>query len=88
VESNPGPKLLLLDSYSTHQMSSVFKALNELQTDVEIQPAGCTSACQPVDGGFNKPLKDHARTLHHEHQLASFEADGRIKTPSRQQVSH
>jgi hypothetical protein len=30
----------------------------ELGIEVKHIPGGCTSLCQPVDVGFNKPLKD------------------------------
>ncbi len=39
-------------------MGSVVNKIEDLGADVWHIPGGCTSLCQPVDIGFNKPLKD------------------------------
>ena len=83
-----GPTLLLLDSFRVHMMGCVITRLQELGTDVEILPAGCTSAVQPVDNGINKPFKDRIRAEFHAHQLSSFETSGQISTPSRLTVAN
>jgi hypothetical protein len=35
--------------------------IQELGVEVQHIPGGCTSLCQPVDVGFNKPFKDRMR---------------------------
>ncbi len=51
--------LLILDSYQCHMMASVVYKIQELGVEVKHIPGGCTSLCQPVDIGFNKPFKSH-----------------------------
>ena len=49
--------LLFLDSYCCHMMNSVVNAIQDLGVEVEHIPGDCTSLCQPVDIGINKPFK-------------------------------
>ena len=49
--------LLFLDSYHCHMMNSVVNAIQDLGVEVEHICVGCTSLCQPVDIGINKPFK-------------------------------
>jgi hypothetical protein len=49
--------LVILDSYQCHMMASVVYKNQELGVKVKHIPGGCTSLCQPVDVGFNKPFK-------------------------------
>jgi len=53
--------ILILDSYRCHMMASVVTKIQELGIEVKHIPGGCTSLCQPVDVGFNKPFKDRFR---------------------------
>jgi hypothetical protein len=53
--------LLILDSYQCYMMASVVTWIQELGIEVKHIPGGCTSLCQPVDIGFNKPFKDRLR---------------------------
>jgi len=53
--------LLILDSYRCHMMASVVQLVQELGVEVAHIPGGCTSLCQPVDVGFNKPFKTNIR---------------------------
>jgi hypothetical protein len=53
--------ILILDMYRCHMMSSVVQMIQELGVEVHHIPGGCTSLCQPVDVGFNKPFKDQMR---------------------------
>jgi hypothetical protein len=53
--------LLILDSYQCHMMASVVQRIQELGVEVKHIPGGCTSLCQPIDVGFNKPFKDPLR---------------------------
>ena len=58
---DPAPEnvvpLLFLDSYCCHMMNSVVNAIQDLGVEVEHIPGGCTSLCQPIDIGINKPFK-------------------------------
>jgi hypothetical protein len=49
--------LLILDSYQCHMMASVVYKIQELGVEVKHIPGRCTSLCQPVDVGFNKPIQ-------------------------------
>ena len=49
--------LLFLDSYHCHMMNSVVNAIQDLGVEVDHIPGACTSLCQPVDIGINKPFK-------------------------------
>ena len=49
--------LLILDSYRCHMIASVIYKIQELGVKVKHIPGACTSLCQPVDVGFNKPFK-------------------------------
>ncbi len=40
-------------------MISVVNIIEDFGVEVWYIPGGCTNLCQPVDVGFNKPLKDH-----------------------------
>ncbi len=55
--------LLILDSYRCHMMASVVCKIQELGVEVKHIPGGCTSLCQPVDVGFNKPFKSCVRKM-------------------------
>ena len=49
--------LLLLDSHRCHDMmKSIVNAIENLGVEVEHIPGGCTSLCQTVDIGVNKPF--------------------------------
>ncbi len=49
--------LLLLDDLKVHKMGVVVQAIQALGVEVEFIPPGCTGMVQPVDVGYNKPLK-------------------------------
>jgi len=53
--------ILILDMYQCYMMSSVVQMIQELGVEVQHIPGECTSLCQPVDVGFNKPFKDRMR---------------------------
>jgi hypothetical protein len=55
--------ILILDSYRCHTMASVVQKIQELGVEVKHIPGGCTSLCQPVNIGFNKPFKDGLRKV-------------------------
>ena len=50
-------------------------------------PGGCTSLCQPVDVGFNKPFKDRMRKQWLSWMIAEGVIHGTTKPPSRRDVA-
>ena len=82
------PTLLLLDKFSAHMCSSVVSALNDLQTEVEFLPPGCTCAVQPVDVGINKPLKDANRRKWRQFMFNCYEQSETVQCPSRLTVAN
>lgn len=75
--------LLILDSYRCHMMASVVQRIQDMGVEVIHIPGGCTSLCQPVDVGFNKPFKDRVRRLWTEWMVSEGVVDGATKAPSR-----
>jgi len=57
--------LLLLDDFSVHKTGAVVGAIQALGVEVEFIPPGCTGMVQPVDVGYNKPLKSKFRAEYH-----------------------
>ena len=53
--------VLFLDSYCCHMMNLAVNAIQDLGVEVEHILGGCTSLCQPVDIGINKPFKAFLR---------------------------
>ena len=53
--------VLIFNMYQHHMMALVVQMTQELGVEVQHIPGGCTSLCQPVDVGFNKPFKDQMR---------------------------
>ena len=51
------------DSYRCPMMASVVQRIQDMGVEVIHIPGGCTSLCQPVDVGFNKPFKDRVCCL-------------------------
>ena len=49
--------LLVLNSYRCHMMAFVVQKIQELGVEVKHIPGGCTSLCQPIDVGINKPFR-------------------------------
>ncbi len=49
---------LYLDSYYCHMLRDVVSEIQKLGVEVQHIQGGCTSFCQPVDVGFNKPFKN------------------------------
>ena len=79
--------ILILDSYRCHMMASVVHRIQDLGIEVIHIPGGCTSLCQPVDVGFNKPFKDRIRRLWTEWMVAEGLVDGTTKSPTRLMVA-
>ena len=79
--------LLLLDSYKCHLQASVHNAIEECGVHLEYIPGGCTSLCQPVDIGINKPLKNRIRSMWEQYMLEEGLQEDTTKPPSRQTVA-
>ena len=54
-------RILIMDSFSAHLSKVVKEKLKSQNISFAIVPAGCTSECQPLDVGVNKPFKDRMR---------------------------
>ena len=50
-------------------------------------PGRCTSLCQPVDVGFNKPFKDRVRQQWLSRMIAEGVIHGRTSPPMRRDVA-
>lgn len=89
VESAPEHviPLLILDSYRCHMMSSVVQAIQEMGVEVTHIPGGCTSLCQPVDVGFNKPFKTNVRQDWESWMLFDGIVHGTTSAPTREEVA-
>ena len=79
--------LLILDSYRCHMMGSVVQKIQELGVEVRHIPGGCTSLCQPVDVGFNKPFKDRMRKQWLSWMISEGIIHGTTMPPSRRDVA-
>ncbi len=72
--------IVILDSYKVHLMGTIMNKIEDLGAEVWHIPGGCTSLCQPVDVGFNKPLKDRIREQWEDWMIRVGLASG--KSPS------
>lgn len=79
--------LLILDSYRCHMMASVVQQIQELGVEVAHIPGGCTSLCQPVDVGFNKPFKTNIRREWESWMLFEGIVHGTTSAPTRLEVT-
>jgi hypothetical protein len=79
--------LLILDSYQCHMMALVVQIIQELGVEVKHIPGGCTSLCQPVDVGFNKPFKDRVRQTWQSWMIAEGIVHGTTSLPTRLDVA-
>jgi hypothetical protein len=68
-------------------MGSVVQRIQELGIEVRHIPGGCTSLCQPVDVGFNKPFKDRVRKQWLSWMIAEGIVHGTTTPPSRRDVA-
>jgi DDE superfamily endonuclease len=78
--------LLLLDSYSCHQMPSVITAIESAGVELAYIPPGCTWLCQPIDVGLGRPYKDHVKDLWDD-WLFEFDGEEKIPSPSREDLA-
>ena len=75
--------VLILDMYQCHMMVSIVQMIQELGVEVQYIPGGCTSLCQPVDVGFNKPFKDQMRWQWLNWMINKGVVHGTTSPPSR-----
>ena len=76
--------ILILDSYRCHMMASVVQKIQgELGVEVKHIPGGCTSLCQPVDVGFNKPFEDRLQRLWASWMISEGIVHGTTSPPTR-----
>ena len=66
---------------------SVVHRIQEMGVEVIHIPGGCTSLCQPVDVGFNKPFKDCIRTLWTTWMIEEGHTAGITTALTRQRVA-
>jgi hypothetical protein len=75
--------VLILDMYQCHMMASVVQMTQELGVEVQHIPGGCTSLCQPVDVGFNKPFKSRLQRQWINWMINEGVVHGTTSPPSR-----
>jgi hypothetical protein len=68
-------------------MGLVAQKFQELGVEVKHIPGGCTSLCQLVDIGFNKPFKDRLRKLWISWMISEGVIHGTTSTPTRLNVA-
>ena len=54
-------RYLFLDQFKCHLQEKVVTEIQNCGVEIKYIPGGCTSLCQPVDVGINKPFKNHVR---------------------------
>ncbi len=54
-------RLLILDRARVHTMNNTQRLMENLDTDLEYIPPGCTFIVQPADVSWNAPFKQHMR---------------------------
>jgi hypothetical protein len=79
--------LLILDTYRCHMVASVVSKIQELGVKVKHIPGGCTSLCQPVDVGFNKPFKSLVQKMWINWIIAKGVQEGTTSLPTRRDVT-
>jgi hypothetical protein len=75
--------ILILNMYQCHMMALVVQMIQELGVEVQHIPGGCTSLCQPVDVGFNKPFKDRMQQQWLNWMIAEGIVHGTTSLPTR-----
>jgi hypothetical protein len=68
-------------------MGLVVQKIQELGVEVKHIPGGCTSLCQPVDIGFNKPFKDCLGKLWISWMIAEGVIHGMTSAPTRLNIA-
>ncbi len=68
-------------------MDPLVQRIQELGMEVKHIPRGCTSLCQPVNVGFNKPFKDCLRRTWLLWMITEGVIHDTTSTPTRQDVA-
>jgi hypothetical protein len=68
-------------------MATVVTRIELLGVQVEHIPGGCTSLCQPVDVGFNKPFKSRMKLLWTNFMVHRGLVGGKVASPERIDVA-
>ena len=68
-------------------MASVVTKIHDLGVEVVHIPGGCTSLCQPVDVGINKPFKNKVRSFWQTWMLDTGVMAAITSPPAREQVA-
>jgi hypothetical protein len=79
--------LIILDSYHCHMMALVVTRIQELGIEVKHVPGRCTSLCQPVNVGFNKPSKDRVQRQWMSWMITGGVIHGTTSLPMRHDVA-
>ena len=79
--------LLFLDPCCCHMMNSVVYVIQDLGVEVEHIPGGCTSLCQPVDTGINKPFKAFLHQAWEEWMIDDGIRYGTTSPPTRELIA-
>ncbi len=78
--------VILLDAYRCHMMALVVTKISGLGIEVIHIPGKCTSLCQPLDIGVNKPFKHRVRDLW-EWMMDMLDKEGEICDAMRKVVA-
>ncbi len=70
--------LILLDLYQCHIMALVINVIQYLGCKVVHIPGGCTGLVQPLDVGYNKPLKTSICACWEEDMINEMRMNGSI----------
>jgi hypothetical protein len=67
-------------------VASVVEQIQQLGIEVQHIPGGCTGLRQPLDIGYNKPLKNQIKVLWEAWMLSEEMLMTRMAPPSQQQL--
>ena len=77
----------IFGSYHCHMMNLVVNAIQDLGVEVKHIPGGCTSLCQPVDIGINKPFKAFLRKAWEKWMIDEGIRSGTSSPPTRELIA-
>ena len=79
--------VVFLDAFKGHLLPSVMRAIENEGVEVKYIPANCTGLTQPVDVGYNKPLKQRVRNKWEDWIISDgLNDDGTCSCPMHGQV--
>ena len=76
-----------MDNYPVHTCEETIGKLEGIGITPHIVPGGCTSYCQPLDVGVNKPFKDRVKGRWMDWVMNGDITQPIIKNPDRQMVA-